>query len=251
MSRILVDIVSNGILQVEKTPDVGVATPFNGKYSIVVPDGASVAVDSSSYVLPVDGGDVTSLAFASLLAQYPTYGNIVFNPLLTSTDVVDLDLLAALPDGTTVRLQTGRGAGLPLGQAPCSTAILAQNNAVAPPRPGCLISDTIDISVQTGGAGAEDFMIWWQLYDFGTSDDVMSDYGATASQNDPAIRSIYEVDQEPAGLIAYLSNDDGLNYTAVGRLEPVSFCVKGTNLRIAFKNTSSARRYIASYAIFF
>jgi hypothetical protein len=209
-------------------------------------------VGSSSYIIPVDGGDVSSLAFAGLLAQYPMYGHIVFNPLLAAADVADLDLTASMPTGEICRAIVGRGAGpLPTGQAPNSTIILPQNNTVVPARPGVLITDTIDITAATGGVGADEFMVYWKLYGFSTSDDVSSDYGATVGSNDPAIRSITEIDQEPSNFAVYLSIDDGITYTQVGLLEPIAFCVKGLSLRLAIVNTGTSRRYLACYAIMF
>jgi len=250
--RVLTSLSTNSILQVERTPDVGDATAINGKYVVTLPMGAQVDVDSSSYVIPVDGGDVSSLAFAGLLAQYPMYGNIIFNPLLQASDVADLDLTATLPTGEITRAIVGRGAGpLSTGQCPNSTIILPQNNTVAPVRPGLLITDTIDISAATGGVGANEFMVYWKIYGFDTTEDVISNYGATLGMNDPALRNLTEVAQEPAGLEVYLTIDDGITYTQVGRLEAVAFCVFGSDLRLAFVNRSTSRFYVACYAIMF
>jgi len=250
--RVLGNLSDNSILQVERTPDEGLTTPINGKYVVVLPLGSQVDVSSTSYITPVNGGDVSSLAFAGLLAQYPMYGHIVFNPLLQATDVADIDLTATLPTGEISRSFVGRGAGpLPTGCCPNSTIILPQNDTTTPVRPGLLITDTIDISVATGGVGAQEFMVYWKLYGFATQNDVMSDYGATLGTNTPALRNISEIDQEPADLEVYLSIDDGLTYTQMGRLEPVAFCVANTHLRLAFVNRGSTRVYLACYAILF
>lgn len=251
--RVVFDLATASIIQAEKTPDVGDDRTLNGKAVLPIPEMVSVDLDASSYVLPVDGGDVMSLAMAQLLVQYPMYSNLVFNPLLTPTDVADLDLAAVFtPTGDITRAFTGRGAGpLPTGMVPNMVGVLAQNSSVAPARPGLLISDTIDIGPATGGAGANEFMVWWKIYAFDVSEDVTSSYGATLGQNAPAVKTIQEVDQEPAGLEVHLSHDDGANYIQMDRLTPTDFTTFGTLLRIAFRNTSATKRYIAAYAILF
>ena len=251
--RVLGNLSDLAILQVEKTPELGDAVPFNGKFVVPIPTGAKVDVDSASYISPVDGNDVSSLAQAGLLAQYPQYANIVFNPLLAAADVADFDLTTTGPGGEAARVQTGRGAGpADTGQAPSMTALLTQNALVSPVRPGCVVTDTIDISGVTSGVGADDFMVWWKIYSFSTSDDVLSGYGATTGLNTPALKSIIEVDQEPASLEVWLSIDDGITWTQMGRLEPTGFCVKNHLLRLAFLNRSTtAKVYLAAYSIMF
>lgn len=254
MSRILIDRASDQILQVEKTPPVGESTPANGRYFIHIPAGAHVDVTSSDVVLPVSGTDISSKAFAAFLAAHPSYSNIYFNAQIEDQDFDEFDLSAVFPNNGTVETRAQLGASDPAvagSLAPNSTAILPQNDAVTPARPGMLITDTIDISAATSGNGASDLMLWWKIYEFSTSHDVRSDLGATNGQNSPAIRSITEVQQEPAGLQVFLSIDDGINYTQMGRMEPVAFCVAGTNLRVAFRNTGSTKLYLAAFAIFF
>lgn len=252
--RVVASIATASIVQAEKTPDVGDARTLNGLFVVPVPEMVSVTLDSSSYVLPIDGGDVMSLAMAQLLVQYPMYENVVFNPLLTATDVADLDLAAVFtPTGDATRAIVGRGAGpLPTGVVPNMVGVLPQNGAVAPPRPGVLISDTIDIGPLTGGVGADEVMLWWKLYEVGTTHDVTSDFGATAGQNAPARKLITEVDQEPANFEVWISHDDGATYTQVDRLTPTDLTVFGSLLRVAFRNTStSQRRLVAAFAILF
>jgi hypothetical protein len=253
--RVVADQSTANIIQAEKTPDVGDFRPFNGKFACPIPEMVAVEVTGSSYVLPVDGGDVMSLAMAQMLVQYPMYSNIVFNPFLTAADVADMDLTATFPGAPPeiTRAFVGRGIGpLPVGIAPNVMGVLPRNNKIAPFRPGMLISGTIDIGPLTGGAGADEFMVWWKLYAFSTSDDVTSSYGATSGQNDPALRNIIEVDPDQAGFEVHLSHDDGLTYTQMNRLEPTDFFTFGTLLRIAFRNTNNTnRRYIAAYSILF
>ena len=250
--RVVVDVATNKILQVEKSPPIGEANPFNGRYAVPIPDGASVDVDSSTYILPQDGGDLAAACAAALLARFPMYSHIVYNYLLEAADVAELDLTATGPTGEITRAVTGRGVAPGVfGQAPNSTAVSPVNNAAAPPRPGCLVTAMIDIGPMTGGAGADEFLAWWYFYDFSTGDDVVSSYGATVGQNDPATKSISEMDQEPTSLDAYISHDNGATWTAIGRLEPTDLVTFDTDVRLCFINNGSAPLYLAAYAILF
>ena len=260
MSRIVVDITSNKILQVEKTPDVGDFREFGGRYLVPVPDGASFNIDSSSYILPQDGGDVASQLAAALLARFPMYSNIAYNFLLESSDIDDFDLVLSptvSPVGgypPLTRVQTGRGASLPgpAGQVPTTTALLPANATTSALRPGMLITDTIDIGPLTSGAGADEFLVWWQIYERNTTHDVASDFGIFAGANDPASRLIAETDQEPATFSVFISHDDGVTWTSVGRLEPTDLVVFDTSVRLAFVNTSTTSKvYLGAYAVMF
>ena len=251
--RVISDLSTYSIIQAEKTPEIGDFRAFNGKISVPIPEQVSLDITSSSYVLPVDGGDVSSLAFAALLVQYPMYSNAVHNPLLDPGDIADLDLTAVFtPTGDITRAFVGRGAGpLPTGLMPGSVGVLGRNTKVGPARPGLLISQTIDIGPMTGGLGADEFMVWFALQDVDTSEDVTSDFGATAGQNTASVRSIAEADPNPSGFETWLSHDDGANYILMDRLTPTDFGAFGTLLRIAFRNTGSVKRRILSYAILF
>lgn len=269
--RILVTHSTNEIVQTESSPEVGESTAINGRYVIDVPTG-EVDIDATSYVLPVDGNDVSSLAFEQLRQAFPSFENIVFNPLLEATDLDLLDYSAVLDNTTNqvmaapytgtfgTRVQAGSNTSSPQpGMAPNSLAILPPNSATTPPRPGVLITDTIDISAATGGLGAETFLVYWKVYQFSTSDDILADYGVFLGTNEPAIRSIQEVEQEPSGLVVAISIDDGITFTPVNRLEVFSVgahcsgTLPGaiTNIRLAFTNTSPDKIYLASYALMF
>ncbi len=249
--RVIAQLADASVVQVEKIPEEDVPKNISGKFIVPLPEMAAVDVTSSSYVLPVDGGDITSLAMAAMLVQYPMYEYVIFNPLLSAADVADLDLTATLSTtGDTTRAFTGRGSGLlPTGVAPNSVGLLAQNDRVSPSRPGLLVTDTIDVSVITSGVGADEVMVWWKLYGLDTTDDVTSSYGETAGINEPASRMISEVDQEPSGLEVYVSNDDGLTWFQTYRLTPTDLVAFGSQFRLAFRSTRSERVYLAAYAL--
>lgn len=273
--RILVDLKSHltddpQIVQVEKSVELDAAgqVPINGKYAIPVPPGIDFAVNKDSYVLDggvVDGGDVVSIAFAHLLAQYPQYGNIYYNPLLTAEHLDELDFDGTFVDRSgeepvvfTARFQAGRPASdvTDVGQMPTHTALFPVNSGVTPSRPGLLITAPIDISAFTlncdgDSVGADEFMVYWKLVGFDFSHDIAADFGAQAGINEPALRYLQEVDQEPDDFSAYISTDGGANWCQVGLLEPVAFCDRTKEIMLAFRNDGTSKIYMAHMAVLF
>jgi len=191
--------------------------------------------------------------------MHPQFGHLYFNPLLTSTHVDELDFTATFLDNTVAppvsypsRFQSGRPVGLAdSGQMPTHTAILPVNATTTPSHPGVLITKEIDISAYTSNLGADEFMVYWKLYDFQTGHDVASDFGATDGLNVPSIREVEEMDQEPTGLSVYLSPDNGGHNCLVGLLEPIAFCAKTTSFRLSFVNRGTNKVYLACLAVLF
>lgn len=229
------------ILQMEKTPPLYDSVPINGKFIVPVIEGTNLLVDASSYILPVDGGDICSESYAGLLAQFPMFEWIYFNPLLTPANIAEFDLTGGI-SLFRVRAQ--------IGPSPNNVVILPQNTTVAPPREGLLITGQIDVSPQVP-AGVDEFMVYWKIYGFELSHDVLSDWGIYAGENNPAIKTIREVPQEPPGFVVKLSNDDGNSWKICGNLEHSVFLSNDTRLRLKFENHTSDRIYLASYAIMF
>lgn len=245
--RILVDLASHmlgspQILQVEKTPPLGEPVPVNGKYVIPVIEGSTVQITPTTYVLPVNGSDIYSRMYAELLAQYPMFQHIYFNPLLTAANAGEFDLTVS-PFIPAIRAQ--------IGSVPNMTAILPKNTAWIPGSNGYLLTDAIDLVPYTAGEGADEFMVYWKLYGYDVSHDVFADSGALAGDNLPTIRSIKEVEQEPPGFTVRVSNNDGLNWETANRLRHVTFCDKGTDLRVSFTNEGTEKIYLATYAVMF
>jgi len=261
--RIIATLATNDIIQVEKNPPDGVPVARNGMYSVPIPEGVKVAVEPNSFVLPAaNPNSVVAQSYAGLLAQFPQYENILFNPLIEATDIDDLDPSAVLNEGSPPtasyisRFQIGRGTAGPLapGMAANSVAVLESNDTLGPglEKPGVLITDTIDIGALTGGAGADEFVVYWYIYDFETTTDVRSSFGFFAGQNNPAIRNMLEVPQEPGDFEVFISINDGLTFLPVDRLIPIAFCSPGLLVRLAFKNTNpTQKKYLAGYAVMF
>jgi hypothetical protein len=261
--RIVATLAGDEILQVEKNPPNGEPVSRNGQYMVPVAEGVKVAVEPNSFVLPSANPDsVVARNFAGLLVQFPQYENILYNPLIEGSDVDDLDPAGVLNEGAPVtashpsRFQIGRGTGgpLPSGNAANSVAVLPQNDAPGPglERPGVLVTDTIDVGPLTGGVGATEFVVYWYIYEFETTDDVNSSFGLFAGQNTPALRRVIEVDQEPSDFEVFISVNNGANFFPVERLVPIAFCNPATLVRLAFKNTDSLKkRYVAHYGLLF
>tara|TARA_Y100000310_G_scaffold227631_1_gene229922 strand:- start:416 stop:1456 length:1041 start_codon:yes stop_codon:yes gene_type:complete len=252
----------DGVWVVQTVPTDGTFTLGGVVFAIDEPG----AFQRGDYLLNaagnIDGNDLASQSMARLLAVYPMFGNIYFNPLLTDEHVNELDFTFDWVEPGTgdifkPRFQTGREAPLDdSGQFPTHTALLAQNGATSPPRPGLIVTDEIDIGPYTldcdqNPVGTDEFMVWWRLYAFNTTHDIASDFGAQAGKNEPALRYVAEMDQEPPDFSAYISIDGGANWCPVGLLEPVAFCEKTTKVMLAFRNTGSEKTYLASFALMF
>lgn len=247
-------------------PSSGTGYILNGKFVIPMPLDLDFQVDSSSYILDgagqLDGGDVSSQGFALLLARYPQYEHIYFNPLLTpeNLDELVLDQSYGIVNGyytQYTRCQTGRPGLVDAGQMPCATAVLGVNSRTVPSRPGYLITESIDISAYTqdcdgNPVGAREFMVYWKLLEVTETHDVAGAVAGTgAGLNTPALRYVNATNDEPPFWSVWLTTDDGATWCEVHLLEPVSMCVRGTAFRLAFKNTYAAKRYLAHFAVLF
>lgn len=245
---------SSVIIQVAPSPAVGVSTPINGKFVVDIPDGVFPprVTEASRLINTAPPGYITGDIFENLRRAFAGYNHVEFNPLLTSADVGLLDPAATFPfdPGPPAqfwpsRCQIGR-AGAPAGVAPNSVAVLPENPHTSPPRPGVLITDTIDIGPATGGAGANNFIVYWKVYAMTVTEDVM-DY--TSGANTPAIKNLVEVQQDIVDV--FLSVNDGGGYTPVSRLSPCVTCDPGTLLRLAFVNHNPFKVYLTAYAVLF
>jgi hypothetical protein len=242
---ILADFTTGAIVQVTDRKDG--ALVVNGKVVPALPDIAPVVVDGQSYILPIDGGDVTSRSFSNLLAQFPMYGYALFNPLLTAADVASLDLTASFGVNGT-RASVGRSTGPDVGQSPNRTRVLRRNPVTL--APGVLVTDTIDVSALEPG-GIDEILIWWKLDGVLRTQDVSSAFGATAGQNDPCLVSLTAAVSEPAGFDVYASNDDGVTWYAAGYLSPTDLVSFGTLIRLAFVNSGVVDRVLSGFGILF
>jgi len=113
------------------------------------------------------------------------------------------------------------------------------------------VTANVDITPYSA-LGADEFLVWWYIWEFDTTDDIASDYGATLGENEPALKRITEIDQEPSGWEVYISHDNGANWVGpIGRLEPIDMITFNTDVRLCFLNRTNNRRYLAAYAFMF
>jgi len=221
--RAIIDLASSRILGTEATPDVGQSSVVNGKYVFPIPEGAAVSVDSSSYLFPQDAGSLTGKSASELLIRYPMFSNILYNALIDTADITDLDPSGIGPNSEITRAVFGRAVGpLPTGISPNSIAILPINTAAATNRPGCLVTSTI-----TFIPGADEAMLWWKIASVSSTEDINHGYLTTAGVDVPSYRTVVETDQEPAGFSAYISNDNGSTWYEATRLIPTDLFVYG------------------------
>lgn len=241
------------IIQVAPSPPVGSpSVPVNGKFYVEIPEGVTPPQINPASRLLGPAPNVVDDIFQGLLARFPRYTSVSYNALLTSADVGLLDLSATFPVSAgpppvawNSRAQIGRSVPL-AGLAPNSVAVLPQNNTVAPPRPGVLITDTITLP-----APKSEFLVYWKIHEYAVTPDVMDYDGPSPGTNEAAIKGLVEIDQSPPDFDVYLSANDGAGYFPVSRLIPCAVCDPGTLIRLAFVNTSTAKRYLASYAILY
>ena len=241
------DLATSRLIQSTNDPiSVGDSITVNGRFVVPAPDGAALEIS------PTDTPALVAFNSAvSLLMRYPMYENAAWNFFLNSSDMAAIDVASVVPSpvaSTKPRCQIGRGVGpLPVGIAPNSVAILPRNTNVAPTQPGLLVTDTIDISA-IAPLGTDEVLIWWQIAQFTTTNDNVH----SITQATPAIKSLTSISQEPATLDVYVSNDDGVTWYQADRLLPVDLVNPGTDLRVAFVNTSSSDRvYLLGFAVLY
>lgn len=258
----------SNILQVDPDPAFNALSNITGRFLIPAVDGTAVSVTAASYVSPANGTDVSSQVFGQLLARFPQYRHVAFNPLLTAADVAQLDTTATfdvmvspdpaggpnpVPWSYESRFMTGSTSTMPMG-----TAVLPANitmsaiNPLLPARLGVLITDNFDLTVPTSGVGADDFMVYWKVYRMNTTSDIAGvAFGSTFGMNDPALKYAQEINQE-GDFQCYISVDDGANWVQVTRLQQIAFCGKSTKVKLAFINTNLITPYyLAHFAILF
>ena len=279
--RVLADLKSLAlgqppeITEVQRTPDSGSSgrTAINGRFALSAMRGADFTIGPNDHVLPVDGMDVSSRIYAGILASYPMFQNVLFNPLLQASDLLDFDLAAQFKWVWSsppiyyfpTRAQLGRAPGWldsPTGLAPMMVAVLAMNAYGSPSHPGCLITQEFTLPAMTGTPWVlqetSKFMVYWKTYGFDVTHDLAADSGGTPG-NAPSVRYLKEIEQEPADFAVYFTPDDGANWYPVGLLEPLHLCKPTSKFRLAFLNGRVAdplddtmgKAYLATFGVLY
>lgn len=253
------------IIKYDTTPEENATTTINGQYIYEVPEGASVVINSDSYLLPQDANSVPAQAAQEFLVRYPMYDHVLYNAFLENDDVnaMDLGLGAPHPDsGNTTPTLTGVGAptfsrckiGRPVGPGPVG---MAPNRLEILPRSyrkpidvyGSLVSKSVDItSFNPTNPGTDEVFVWWKLARLVTTHDVNSKYNGT---NTPSLNEIQELSPEITNFSVWVSNDGGVSWYEANYLEPVDLVNPGTDIRIAFVNQGDDPVFLIGYCILF
>lgn len=256
--RVLVNKATDSIIQAQKDPEYGTdgQTIINGLYCLKFPIGVEVSLNENSYVLPIDGKDVFSLAVAKLMSKYPVYRHAYINALVQTDDLDDLNLesgVLTLNDVMyTSRYQTGRSSD---GIMPGNTALLPVNTKATPNKPGLIVTNNIRVAdyitdCDSNPIGAKHFMIGWSFFKANVSHDVNTEYGALANQNTPAYKYLLEMDQTPSDVSVYMSVNNS-DWQQVYNLSPISFCDNITEFKLAFSNLSADKIYLNNFFVLF
>lgn len=267
--QVVSTLSSNSILGTRSEPDVGGSHIVNGQFVTPTPPGVSITVDSTSYLTPQDASSVPGQIASEFLIRNPIYDHVLWSFFVEEADIAALDISSVAPSPTALNVSTGtlptlaaspngprckvgRGVGpAPLGIAPNSVALLPRNLSRATATYGGIVTDTIDTTPYTGASGTDEVMIWWKIASLSTSEDIVSGYNLTAGTNEPALRSLVEIDQEPAALLVYASVDDGVTWHEIRYMEPTDLVTAGTDLRLAFINQGNTEIYLIGYVLLF
>ena len=240
------------IIQAGADPEIGATTVINGQFVVPVPPGVTLPpLDPTTRLTGV--ATVLDAVYGRLLAAYPQYAYIRYNALLQGSGQALLDPAATVtvpgPSTYITRAQMGRSTGGTVdGLAPLGVALLPPNATNLVLRPGMVSTRTINI-IADRPLGTDQYCVYWQLYVLNATHDV-ADY-AVGGPNVPATKVLTEIDQEPAGLEVYLSDDAGATYAQVRRLQPFAAAAAGTDVRLAFVNKAAEKLYLAAYAVMY
>ncbi len=265
--RVIGSVSSNLIVGTNPDPEVGDVTTVNGQFVVPTPPGVGLSLTSTSYLTPQDAGSVPGLMAAQFLSRNPAFDFAFANFFIEAADIALLDLAPAAPSPTSAnvvsgtlptstfgpngpRCVVGRGVGpAPLGNSPNSVTLLARNSARVTPTYGSIVTETIDLIPFTGAGGTDEVLIWWKVATLSTSQDVVHGYNVTAGTNEPALRTLTELDDTAVVMPVYVSVDDGVTWDEVTRLVPTELTAAGTDLRIAFLNQGTTPITLLSYVI--
>lgn len=258
--RIVYDSTTSDFIQFSKDPDVGEYAVSNGVHILDLPPGVE-RENASGWIS--DAVDAFDNASYGLLSLYPGFAGIQPNVMARNDDVYGVTLyptvwsidLAGTVDNTlggmlpapytkilNTRAQVFRaGAGVPM-----SSALLPVNGVSD--EPGMLVTQSLDLTAATGGLGADEFMVYWRIYTYTMTHEVIGDTLSTT--NVPTYKLLNEIDQEPATFVVGISVDGG-DFEPVSLMETYRPVVAGTAIKLCFLNTSSDKIYLGSFALMF
>ena len=208
---------------------------INGAFLIDVPEMISLTLDDSSVATTLMEDTIPD----ALLAAYPAYSTLIWNPLHTALAQTQLDATAVFPDPLMGNIPTRFQAG----SLPNSLAILEKNTAMS--RPGVAITQEYTLATP-----AQTFVVYYKVGAVSwTPESIPTSLDPTA--NSGGLKYINVADQAPADFSVYISADNGSSYQEVTRLTPISFGTTTSSIRLAFVNNSATKLNLLSYGILY
>ena len=207
----------------------------NGAFLIDVPEMITLTLDDSSNVTTLTGTTIPD----ALLAAYPAYSTLIWNPLLTALAQTQIDSSAVFPDPVGGNYPSR----LQKGSLPNSLAIIEKNSAMS--RPGVVITQEYTLPTP-----AQTFVVYYRVGAVSWSADTVPT-GLDPIANSGGKKYLNVADQTPADFTVYISADNGSSYQEAERLVPVSFGATTSSIRLAFVNNSDTKLNLLSYGILY
>jgi len=212
---------------------------MNGKYIVDFPD--CIKVDKLN---GTPSEIVAREIEPKFLQQYPSYDNVIYNPIISDYTFIDNTMNFPFSTGQTISRYK-------IGETPNTFAVLPVNSNTS--WKGVAITNEIDITAETAdGLGRETFLLYWRAVIKTISHDQAPINGTNITEriNTPS-KMKYTEAEEDSQYSVYISSNGGNTYELAKRLTPVSFNEKADNIRIAFVNHHSEDIFFLSYALIF
>lgn len=185
-------------------------------------------------VSPVPPGNTVVLGGVSLtsVAVPRTPGSNNFNGSLGTPALIAADMVAAIND------PANSFSTFVVAQLDPTVVGRVQLRPIPASHTGLtVVSTSSALTVVESHPGTDEVMLWWNVSVSQTSEDQgFAEQGPNSGENNPAIKSRVEVDQELSALLVYTSLDDGASWVESKYLEPTPMNGVGTELRVCFIN---------------
>lgn len=200
-------------------------------------------------VSPVPPGDSVTLGGVSLtsVAVPRTPGSNNFDGSLGTPALIAADMVAAINDpansfSTFVVAQldptvVGRVQLRPIPTSYTGLTITSASSA---------------LTIMESHPGTDEVMLWWNVSISQTSEDQgFAEQGPNSGENNPAIKSRLEIDQELSALLVYTSLDNGASWVESKYLEPTPMNNVGTEFRVCFINRGGFKLNLHGFCVLF
>ncbi len=195
-----------------------------------------VEVDAS----PILPGDTVVLGGISLtsVAGPRTPGSDDFDGSLGTPALIAANMVAAIND------PTNSFSAFVVAQLDPTVVGRVQLRPVPASHTGLTVSSASpSLTVVESHPGTDEVMLWWNVsVSLVSEDQGFAEQGPNAGENNPAVKSRFEIDQELSALLVYASLNDGVSWVRSNYLEPTLMGGVGTELRLCFVNRSGSTK---------